>query len=303
MLTPHVTVIQDIQCELGEGLHWDNNNHLLWLVDILKQQVISIDPQNWNVISRNVPQPVSWVITVNNSDLILVGLKSGIGVMDAKNHQISPTLIDTQFPGNSGLRMNDAKIDLHGQLWCGSMSDTHNSNQLGALARYAIESRTWEVIDNDYLIPNGPAFSPHQSFALHNDSAKHVTYRYDLHAVTGAVQGRRIWREYSKDEGLPDGMTFDAEGFVWIAHWGIGEVRRYDAEGKFDSALTLPALHVTNVCFGGSDLETLFVTSAGPSFGKADEPNNSHAGRVFEITGLGVKGVLGSNAELSNVDR
>lgn len=300
MIKPEVILIPGIECELGEGLHWDRQRQLLWLVDVIGQQVISMDPQSQEVTKRQVPEPIGWVISVEDSDLLLVGLKSGIALIHAFDHNIPLTWLDKSFPGNSTLRMNDAKLDRFGLLWCGSMSTLEAPGPVGALARYSISHKSWTLIDRGYVIPNGPAFNCDASLALHNDSAERITYRYLLNAESGEISGRTIWKKYLPEDGLPDGMTFDSEGFVWIAHWGIGEIRRYDPSGEIQLAIPIPTPYVTNVCFGGHDMRRLFVTSAGYSLGKGIGEPDTYGGKLFEVKGLEVKGLHPLSARLES---
>lgn len=296
-----INVVSGIECVLGEGLHWDTEHQLLWLVDIVSQQIISMNPQTQEVIKRFLPEPVGWVITVDKTDTLLAGLKSGIGLVQAFNFSAPLTYLDNRFPGHRDIRMNDAKMDRFGRLWCGSMSTLDNPQPVGSLAQYSTQNGSWTIIDTDYVIPNGPAFNADASLALHSDSAKRRTYRYHLNKETGDIEGRSIWRDFTRKDGKPDGMTFDAEGFVWIAHWGIGEVRRYDPEGILNRVVSLPTAKVTNVCFGGPDLETMYVTSAGYYLDENPEKNDQFAGKLFEIIGIGVRGVPPISAKLTDL--
>jgi len=112
--------------------------------------------------------------------------------------------------------------------------------------------------------------------------------------------GKVVWKTHSLEEGLPDGMTFDAEGFVWIAHWGIGEIRRYDPSGQLDMSVSIPTRLVTNVCFGGFDLERLFVTTASYRLENGMSALDDNSGRLFEIKGVGVKGLDAQSARLKD---
>jgi sugar lactone lactonase YvrE len=247
---------------------------------------------------QNLPEPIGWIISIENSRLVMVGLKSGIALLDPFREKVPLTWIDKSFPGDNDLRLNDAKIDKFGNLWCGAMSLSSPPKSLGLLAQYSFRLGTWTMIDSDYVIPNGPAFNCDDSLVLHNDSAKKITYRYRVNKESGVVEGRSIWREFKSDAGLPDGMTFDAEGHVWIAHWGVGEVRRYDPNGKLRLVVPFPVSQVTNVCFGGPQLDRLFVTSA--KIGLTEDSNSieSLAGSLFEIEDHGVKGLPSRNAQL-----
>lgn len=290
MTRVNVSVASTLACNLGEGLHWDKFHQLLWLVDVIEQEVIAFDPRTMQVLKREVPEPIGWVMSVENTDLLLVGLKSGLAILDAFSPQTALRWVDRTFPGDENLRLNDAKLDSHGRLWCGSMSLSESIENVGALARFDFETKTWTIIDSEYTIPNGPAINQDSTLILHNDSGTLTTYRYEIDPFNENALNRTIWRQFTEDDGLPDGMTFDSEGYVWIAHWGTGQVRRYDPAGEIDFSISLPTSNVTNVCFGGKDLDRLFVTTARRGLGDSTLAAEPLAGSLFEIRDTGVAG-------------
>ena len=285
--TPQVFTLKALGCQLGEGLHWDARRQLLWLVDILRQQVIWFDLEAGKIGQRHVPEPIGWILTPEASNLVLVGMQSGIALVDPFDDASPIEWVDRSFPGQADMRLNDGKVDRFGRVWSGSMvTDPHPSNR-GVLACYSFRGKAWQVIDNGYSIPNGPAFNEDGSIMLHSDSAQRTVFRYELDEISGHPGRRKIWRWFTKGEGLPDGMTFDSEGCVWIAHWGAGCVSRYASSGDLIMKVPVPTSHVTNVCFGGEFLDRIFVSSA--RYGAlTDDPN---AGSLFEIHGTGVRGL------------
>jgi len=92
-------------------------------------------------------------------------------------------------------------------------------------------------------------------------------------------------------DGLPDGLTLDAEGGLWLAVWGSGELRRYTPDGRVDTVVSLPVTQVTSAAFGGPDLSTLYITTARENFTPADRAAQPHAGDIFACT-PGVTGRL-----------
>jgi len=99
---------------------------------------------------------------------------------------------------------------------------------------------------------------------------------------TGALSGRRRFVPVSG--GLADGLTLDAEGCLWLAVWGSGELRRYTPGGTLDTVVRLPVSQVTSVAFGGADLGTLYITTARENFTPADLREQPHAGDIFACT-------------------
>ena len=103
-----------------------------------------------------------------------------------------------------------------------------------------------------------------------------------LDPVTGALSGRR--RFISVSGGLPDGLTLDAEGCLWLAAWGTGELHRYTPDGQLDTIVKLPVSQVTSAAFGGADLRTLYITTARENYTAADLRDQPHAGDIFACT-------------------
>lgn len=286
-----VVVLSDTQCSLGEGLHWDSQRQFVWLVDIVEQRLVWLDLQSGSTGYKRMPEPIGWVFPVADACEVLVGLASGIAICDPFRDDAPIEWVDRSFPQGRHLRLNDAKLDNRGRLWCGSMSTLDSSQSAGSLAHYTPACGDWKIVDTDYSIPNGPAFSPDFTYFLHSDSARRVTFKYELDADGQVTTDRSVWRQFTSLDGMPDGMTFDAEGFVWIAHWGIGQVRRYSPTGDVDSVVSLPTTNVTNVCFGGLNLDRLFVSSARYGLGPQELAREGHAGSVFEILGSSARGV------------
>ena len=283
-------VVLATRCDLGEGLHWDVARQLLWFVDIHAPTLNWFDPVTRAAGSRVMPEPIGWVLSVRNSERVLVGLKSGIALLDAFAGGTQLEWLDRSFPGRADLRLNDAKADELGRLWYGSMSASDESQPVGAFARCDIGNGPPVVVDTGYTVTNGPAFDAECTTLLHSDSGKGITYRYSIDERGELPTGRSVWKRFAADDGAPDGMTFDAEGCVWIAHWGAAKLCRYDGEGKRLLTVGVPAANVTNVCFGGRNMDRLFVTTAARGLDNVQRASQPDAGALFEVTGLGVRG-------------
>ena len=278
------------RCDLGEGLHWDPRRQLLWFVDIHAPALHWFDPVTCAAGSRPMPETIGWVLSARNSERVLVGLKSGIALLDPFDERAPLDWLDRSFPGHADLRLNDAKADSLGRLWYGSMSAVDESQPVGCFARWDVGNGPPVVVDSGYTVTNGPAFDAECTALLHSDSGKGITYRYSIDERSGLPTGRSVWKRFAADDGAPDGMTFDAEGCVWIAHWGAAKLCRYDGGGGRLLTVDIPAANVTNVCFGGRDLSRMFVTTAARGLDAAQRAAQPGAGALFEVTGLGVRG-------------
>lgn len=283
-------VVLATHCDLGEGVHWDVRRQLLWFVDIHAPALHWFDPITRAAGSRAMPEPIGWVLSVRNSERVLVGLKSGIALLDPLDERAQPEWLDRSFPGHTDRRLNDAKADKLGRLWYGSVSASDESQPVGSFARCDVGNGPPVVIDSGYTVTNGPAFDAECTTLLHSDSGRGLTYRYFIDQRSGLPTGRSVWKRFAPDDGTPDGMTFDADGCVWIAHWGAAKLCRYDGEGKRLLTVGVPAANATNVCFGGRDMNRMFVTTAARGLNNAQRVAQPDAGALFEVTGTGVRG-------------
>ncbi|HEX7929673.1 MAG TPA: SMP-30/gluconolactonase/LRE family protein, partial [Sphingomicrobium sp.] len=142
---------------------------------------------------------------------------------------------------------------------------------------------SWARMDEGYMVPNGPAFSPCGRWLYHADTALRTIYRFAL--TDQGLVDRQVFARFGEDEGYPDGMTMDAEGFLWVAHWDGGRVSRFDELGRRERTIVLPASRITNITFAGAELDRMFVTSAAVGL----DPSG-YDGALFEVE-AGVKGL------------
>jgi D-xylonolactonase len=94
------------------------------------------------------------------------------------------------------------------------------------------------------------------------DSAARKIYRYAYNLAAGSVSEKKLMIHVPNEDGIPDGLTTDSEGFLWSAQWYGGCVVRYDPDGKEERRIHLPAKQISSVAFGGPDFSDLYITSA-----------------------------------------
>ncbi|MBN9022998.1 MAG: SMP-30/gluconolactonase/LRE family protein, partial [Rhizobiales bacterium] len=133
-----------------------------------------------------------------------------------------------------------------------------------------------------FLVSNGPAVSPDGRLLYFNDSFGRRTLVYDLDPGDPMPRNRRLFAQY--DSGVPDGMTVDAEGGVWVAFWEGWRVARYTPEGALSETVALPCPNVTSVCFAGPGLDTLVITTAREGMDAATLAAHPEAGHTFALT-------------------
>jgi len=171
-------------------------------------------------------------------------------------------LVDVE-KDQSGHRMNDGKVDCRGRFWAGTMAWDHTP-RAGSL--YCLERSAGRFHVSTKLrgitIANGLDWSPDDRLMYYIDSPTQRIDIFDFDADRGALQNRRTFVEIPSSDGLPDGMTVDAEGYIWVALFGRGRIRRYDPAGHIDMEVAFPVSLVTSCAFGGPELNELYVTTA-----------------------------------------
>jgi sugar lactone lactonase YvrE len=257
---------------VGEGPLWSAHERALYWVDILAPRLNRLDLETDVIQSWDMPELIGWVIEREKCDGFVAGLKSGFVFLEFDPLRITPIASpEPELPAN---RLNDAKADPRGCIWAGTMP-MDGAAPDGALYRLHPDGQLTRV-DHGYRIPNGPAFSPDGRWLYHADSALRVVYRYAIRDE-GSLSGREDFIRFEGGWGLPDGMTVDADGHLWIAHWGGGAVSRFTPDGRRQRSIELPASQISSCTFAGENLERMFVTSA------AEGVDEDYGGALFEV--------------------
>lgn len=270
---------------LGEGPHWSERDKKLYFVDILAPAVYAGDTVKGTYVSMPVPELVGFIIPRTRGGFVTAmhGEIRGIDLPSGSITTISHPEADR--PGN---RFNDGKCDRRGRLWAGSLAIDTAPDQ-GRLWRLDPDGRAFEM-DRGFHVSNGMGWSPDDKTFYFADTAKQLIYAYDFDIDSGSIANRRVFISVPESEGKPDGLTVDAEGFVWAAHWDGWCVTRYDPDGKVDRVINLPVPRPTSCVFGGPDMQTLFVTTARIRLSAAQLTEAPLSGSIFAID-TGIKGL------------
>lgn len=272
-------VAADVRCELGEGPVWDAaTGELLW-VDI-DRGVVHRRAAGGAITTVDVGQPVGCAVPRAGGGIALA-LRDGFAVLPPDGE--APELVGAVERGRPDTRMNDGACDARGRFWAGTMS-LHGDTRMAALYRLDRDLAVTRALPG-ISVSNGIAWSPDGGTLYHVDSPRRRIDIYDFDSTTGAIAGRRAVIPVEPEHGLPDGLTVDEEGGIWLALWGGGALHRYSPDGSLDARLDVPATNVTSCCFGGSELDRLYVTTA--ARGVRGEPL---AGALFEFQ-PGVRGL------------
>jgi len=192
------------------------------------------------------------------------------------------TLLE-ETPDERETRFDDVIADPAGRVFCGTMP---TKGRPGRLYRLDTDLTLTRVLDG-IGCSNGLGFTPDRRGMYYTDTPVRRIYLFDYDEGTGAITNQRIFVETPEGDGGPDGMTVDAEGFVWTAKWGGACLVRYAPDGTEDRRIAFPAQKVSSVIFGGGDYTDMYVTTAGGQTKSTDGPG---AGALFRVK-PGVQGV------------
>jgi sugar lactone lactonase YvrE len=262
---------------LGEGPIWDDRARCVYFVDIVGHQVFRLDGADLSArtVIHTSDREVTCVLPATDGGLLFVErdrivTRSPDGIL-----QQGPSMLD-----DPQRRFNDGICDPQGRLLIGTL---HEGGADGEefLLRIA-SSGSVDVIVSGLTLSNGLGFDPSGKRMYHVDTLRHLVNVYDYTAAMPMLV-----HSFTVAPGYPDGLTVDAEGFVWVAVWGGSEVRRYSPDGILDARLPVPARNVTAPAFVGDALDELIVTTATDGL---DLPTNADGG--LYRANVGVRGVV-----------
>ena len=87
-------------------------------------------------------------------------------------------------------------------------------------------------------------------------------WAFDFDSRDGSVSRKRVFASIDEPDGLPDGLTVDAAGGVWVALFGGGRLHQHSPDGRLNEAIPTPVRCPTTGAFAGPGLDTLVVASA-----------------------------------------
>jgi len=273
-------VVCDVRATLGEGLCWSPSSQALWWVDILEHRLYR-DAVAGAHDAWPFDETISAVAERADGAGLAVTLRRGLALFDPASRAL--VRLDEPEREREGNRFNDGKCDAHGRFWGGTM-DFAVRAPTGALYRFDASGRAQRAIDLGWIVTNGPTWTQDGRTMFVNDTVHRRIVAYAFDPATGAVGASREWLALPPADGHPDGMTTDAAGRIWIAHWGGSCVTCHDPATAAELArIALPTAHITNVAFGGPDLTTLFISSAKFELTEAQLVAQPLAGALFAV--------------------
>jgi sugar lactone lactonase YvrE len=282
--TSDVELALKIRSAVAEGPVWDERSQSLVWVDIMNHQVHVFDPSTGQDRAIDVGQPVGAAAPRQAGGLVLA-LHDGFALLDADLG--TPRMVAPIEADVAATRMNDGKCDAAGRFWAGTMA-YNQKDPIGSLYRLDPDLRVTQVV-RDVTLSNGLDWSLDNRQMYYVDSTTQGLDAFDFDLAQGTLGQRRRLVSIPAQEGLPDGMTVDAEGGLWLALHGSGTVRRYLPSGELDRVIRVPARYVTCCAFGGPDYQDLYITTMTYGFSDEELKDTPLAGSLFRCR-PGVRG-------------
>lgn len=189
-------------------------------------------------------------------------------------------------PADPVLRFNDGAVDPAGRVWVGSMHIPETSPR-GVLYRLDHDRRTGSgvltPVQHGATVSNGIGWSPDGTRMYYSDSPTRRLDVFDYDQATGRVSGRRAFAGLSAFDGVPDGLTVDLDGCVWVAMWDGGVLLRLAPSGELDAVVPMPVARPTSLAFGGPGMASLYVTTARLGLPAASLAAQPLAGRLLRL--------------------
>ena len=270
--------------DLGEGPVWDAREGVLRWVDITAGVVLTGELDADGTIRPTARddfgETVGAVAPAVGGGLVVAGSRRLWAVSPAGERTPGTVLI----PDDVAARTNDAAVGPDGALLVGTHAlagDTHPQRLL------RVSVGVVSVLDDDLGLSNGIAWSPDEGTLYSVDTLARTVWARDYDPATGATGPRRV---HLAVDGLPDGAAADADGGLWLALWGSGEVRRFAPDGRCSDTVSLPVPNTSSVCFAGPELDVLVVTTARQGLSARALAGHPDSGSLF-TTSVGRRGV------------
>lgn len=252
-----ITCVLDARAELGECPVWSAEEQALYWVDILAPALCRLDPATGATRTWKMQQSIG-SFGLREQGGAVVALRNGFHLLDFESGELEG-LTDPE-PDKPSNRFNDGKVSPDGSFWAGTMDEEQLRRPLGALYRLDPDGSCRRMVDG-LIVSNGLAWSADGRTMMHSDSKGQVIFAYDHDPATGEIANRRVVAKPTEEIGRPDGGATDVEGYYWSAGISAGVLNRWAPDGRLDRQIELPCVAPTCPCFGGPDMNVIFITS------------------------------------------
>ena len=245
---------------------WDEKRRLVWMIEIRKNRIFSVSPDDHSCRTYTMPSLVGW-IALRPDGTLYAALKDGVYIFDPDSGSLGFVAHPEPDPR---FRYNDGYVDPEGRILVGTKGDIDRMEGQGGL--FSVENGKSRKLISGVTTSNGMGFSPDRSVFYYIDTPSKNIYAYDYDHANGDVSNERIFATLT-DGGMPDGMCVLPDGRICAAEWNGGKVAIFTPDGKLSDTIELPVTNVSSCCAAGN---TLYITTA-----KAPDKDEPMAGGLF----------------------
>lgn len=285
---------------LGECILWNETQQAVWWTDIHNATLYCFEPHGAQLQRFTLPDRLGSFGFTDNDEQLICAFASGLALYNPVNGGIE--WLAKPEEKHRGTRFNDGRVDRQGRFWAGTMVEGDARNERGEPVKgslYCLSGNKCRHMLGDISIPNSLCWSLDGNTLYFADSPTQIINAFDMNTATGEIDNRRIFAQCD-GASTPDGSVVDADGCLWNAQWGGSKVSRYSSGGKKTCEIALPVSQPTCMCFGGANMNWLFVTTARENLDASQLTTQPNAGHVF-IYETPFKGVAEPRFELDRL--
>jgi sugar lactone lactonase YvrE len=263
----------------GEGAVWHAAERAVYWVDIERFLIHRFETGSATVKTWFFAEPPTALALTDRPGTLLVAIGGRVILWQPENDARA----EFAFPEKNWprTRLNDGRPDPAGNFWVGSMRYQGSDGDAGAGRLFRIAADGYVKVEKTGIgISNTLCWSPDSKRFYFGDTLANTIYVWDYDAASGTIANERPFFS-GFERGGPDGSAMDSEGYLWNARYGGSCIVRVAPSGKIDRVIEMPVEKVTTCTFGGPDLKTLFITSAGGGSGSGS--GERFAGGLFTL--------------------
>ena len=274
-----LTNVAALGLECGEAPLWVPEEGCLYFVDTENRTLYSYTPHGGRIKKFPVPFQFHCIARREKGGWIGTAVR-GVALWDPGDS--SCIFLGNPEPHDSSMLFNDGTVTPEGDFVFGTYDVEHLEEPRGNL--YLVdENLDIHRLEEGFAVPNGMAFGPDGTSFFISEQFGQRVLRFDWDPREKKLKNREVFAEFSDDQGLPDGLIIDNEGYIWVAHWQGWRVTRFDPSGAIDKEIKLPVATATSLAFAGKNLDQLYITTARKCVEVRDLKRGPEAGDLFHF--------------------
>lgn len=256
----------------------------VYISDVYNGIIYRVGADGEAKVWAKTPAPNGHKILPDGTHLVCDGKEHAVLRLDAAGRVLGKAA--SEYDGKPLRAPNDLTLDPRGGFYFTDPGGSSAENPIGTV-HYVDARGKVQLVAGGLAFPNGIVLRPDGKTLLVGESKHNRILSYDLNAPGKAGRMRVLADLPTKMEGQianePDGMCLDADGNLYVAHYGMRQVQVVSPEGKILRRYAAGNLTTSNVAFGGPRMDQLYVTGA------LDDEKVSPGG-LFRLDLKGVKG-------------